>query len=96
MMWLYVTDMSFIFGLKIRLKRKEGLGERLSAIPLSINFRPVFYLNPGERNRQWKHHRIVSFEEPPPVSMDEKRQQLKECSIIMRPLSTTFRSITGA
>ena len=44
---------------------------------MSINFRPVFYLNPGERNSQWKHRRIVSFEAPPPVSMDREETTIK-------------------
>ena len=58
-------------------KGEEGLGERAQRTPLSINFRPVYYLNPGERNRQWKHRRIVSFEEPPPVSMDREETTIK-------------------
>ena len=58
-------------------KGAEGLGERAQRVPLSINFRPVFYLNPGERNRQWKHRRIVSFEDPPPVSMDREETTIK-------------------
>lgn len=58
-------------------KGEEGLGERAQRTPLSINFRPIYYLNPGERNRQWKHRRIVSFEEPPPVSMDREETTIK-------------------
>ena len=44
---------------------------------MSINFRPIFYLNPGERNRQWRHRKIVSFDEPPPVSMDREETTIK-------------------
>ena len=56
---------------------EEGLGERAQRKPLVVNFRPIFYLNPGERNRQWKHRKIVSFEEPPPVSMDREETTIK-------------------
>ncbi|MDA8991517.1 hypothetical protein N9H45_08330 [Opitutales bacterium] len=58
-------------------KGEEGLGERAQRNPLSVNFRPIYYLNPGERNRQWKHRRISSFEEPPPVSMDREETTIK-------------------
>jgi len=58
-------------------KGEEGLGERAQRNPLSINFRPIFYLNPGERNRQWRHRKIVSFDEPPPVSMDREETTIK-------------------
>ncbi len=58
-------------------KGEEGLGERAQRTPLSINFRPIYYLNPGERNRQWRHRKIVSFEEPPPVSMDREETTIK-------------------
>jgi len=58
-------------------KGEEGLGERAQRNPLVVNFRPIFYLNPGERNRQWKHRKIVSFEEPPPVSMDREETTIK-------------------
>ena len=58
-------------------KGEEGLGDRAQRVPLSINFRPIYYLNPGERNRQWKHRRIVSFEDPPPVSMDREETTIK-------------------
>ncbi len=58
-------------------KGQEGLGERAQRTPLSINFRPIYYLNPGERNRQWRHRKIVSFEDPPPVSMDREETTIK-------------------
>jgi hypothetical protein len=58
-------------------KGEEGLGERAQRNPLVVNFRPIFYLNPGERNRQRKHRKIVSFEEPPPVSMDREETTIK-------------------
>ena len=58
-------------------KGEDGLGERAQRTPLSINFRPIYYLNPGERNRQWRHRKIVSFEDPPPVSMDREETTIK-------------------
>ena len=58
-------------------KGEEGLGERAQRNPLSINFRPIFYLNPGERNRQWRHRKIVSFVDPPSVSMDREETTIK-------------------
>ena len=62
---------------KVWLKNegKEGetaLGERAERVPLSVNFRAYYYLNPGERNRQWRHRKIVSYENPPSVSMDRE------------------------
>ena len=36
-------------------EEQEGLGSRAERKPLSVNFRPIYYLNPGERNRQWNH-----------------------------------------
>ena len=54
---------------------KEGdsaLGERAKRVPLAVHFRTYYYLNPGERNRQWKHRKIVSYEDPPKVSMDRE------------------------
>jgi hypothetical protein len=59
---------------------KEGataLGERAKRVPLSINFRAYYYLNPGERNRQWKHRKIVSYDEPPKVSMDREETTIR-------------------
>ena len=50
----------------------SALGERAKRVPLSVNFRPTYYLNPGERNRQWKHRKIVSYDSPPEVSMDRE------------------------
>ena len=58
-------------------KGEEGLGDRAQRIPLSVNFRPIYYLNPGERNRQWKHRRVASFEDPPAVSMDREETTIK-------------------
>ena len=59
---------------------KEGeaaLGERAKRVPLSINFRPYYYLNPGERNRQWKRRKIVSYDDPPSVSMDREETTIR-------------------
>ena len=59
---------------------KEGesaLGERAKRVPLSINFRPYYFLNPGERNRQWKRRKIVSFDNPPSVSMDREETTIR-------------------
>lgn len=50
----------------------SALGERAKRVPLSVNFRATYYLNPGERNRQWKHRKIVSYDSPPEVSMDRE------------------------
>jgi len=50
----------------------SALGERAKRVPLSVNFRAYYYLNPGERNRQWKHRKIVSYDSPPEVSMDRE------------------------
>ena len=49
MMWPYIVmDMLFTFWLKNQAKQgEEGLGDRAQRVPLSINFRPVYYLNPG-------------------------------------------------
>ena len=64
--------------LKNEAKKDEaGLGERAQRNPLNVNFRPIYYLNPGERNRQWKHRRIVSFQEPPEVSMEREETTIK-------------------
>ena len=67
---------------KVWLKNqaKEGeaaLGERAERVPLSVNFRAYYYLNPGERNRQWKHRKIVSYEDPPSVSMDREETTIR-------------------
>ena len=51
---------------------ESGLGERAQRVPLSVNFRAIYYLNPGERNKQWKQRKVVSFENPPEVSMDRE------------------------
>ena len=59
---------------------KEGeaaLGERAKRVPLSVNFRAYYYLNPGERNRQWKNRKIVSFDEPPKVSLDREETTVR-------------------
>ena len=59
---------------------KEGdtaLGERAQRVPLSINFRAYYYLNPGERNKQWRHRKIVSYEDPPKVSMDREETTIR-------------------
>lgn len=58
-------------------KDEAGLGERAQRNPLNVNFRPIYYLNPGERNRQWKHRRIISFQEPPEVSMEREETTIK-------------------
>ena len=58
-------------------EEQEGLGSRAERKPLSVNFRPIYYLNPGERNRQWKHRQIVSFIEPPTVSMNREETTIK-------------------
>lgn len=50
----------------------SALGERAKRVPLSVNFRAYYYLNPGERNRQWRHRKIVSYDSPPEVSMDRE------------------------
>ena len=50
----------------------SALGERAKRVPLSVNFRAYYYLNPGERNRQWKHRKIVSYDSPPEVSTDRE------------------------
>ena len=67
---------------KVWLKNqgKEGdsaLGERAKRVPLSINFRAYYYLNPGERNKQWRHRKIVSYENPPKVSMDREETTIR-------------------
>lgn len=67
---------------KVWLKNqgKEGdtaLGERAERVPLSVNFRAYYYLNPGERNRQWRHRKIVSYENPPKVSMDREETTIR-------------------
>ena len=51
---------------------ESALGVRAQRVPLSVNFRTYYHLNPGERNRQWRHRKIVSFENPPEVSMDRE------------------------
>ena len=67
---------------KVWLKNqgKEGdsaLGERAKRVPLSVNFRAYYYLNPGERNKQWRHRKIVSYENPPKVSMDREETTIR-------------------
>jgi hypothetical protein len=64
----------------VEKSRKEGeaaLGERAERVPLSVNFRAYYYLNPGERNRQWRHRKIVSYEDPPSVSMDREETTIR-------------------
>ena len=56
---------------------ESALGERAKRVPLSVNFRPTYYLNPGERNRQWKHRKIVSFSNPPEVSTEREETTLR-------------------
>ncbi len=56
---------------------EAALGERAKRVPLSVNFRATYYLNPGERNRQWKHRKIVSFSAPPEVSTDREETTLR-------------------
>ena len=55
----------------------SALGERAKRVPLSVNFRAYYYLNPGERNRQWRHRKIVSYQDPPNVSMDREETTIR-------------------
>ena len=64
--------------LKTKLKRvQKVLGKGLNELLSASIFVPSITWNSGERNRQWRHRKIVSFEDPPPVSMDREETTIK-------------------
>ncbi len=48
-----------------------GLGERAKRVPLSVNFRPIYYTRPGEHNSR-VHRRIKTFDDAPFVSNERE------------------------
>lgn len=53
-----------------------GLGERAKRVPLSVNFRPIYFTRPGEQNSR-VHRRIKTFEDAPFVSNEREVTMLK-------------------
>lgn len=69
----------YVVHLWLKDEAKEGtdsLGERADRVPLSINFRPVYYRNPGD-HRSWTLRRIKTFEDPPFVSRERETTTIK-------------------
>ena len=53
-----------------------GLGERAKRVPLSVNFRPIYFTRPGEHNSR-VHRRIKTFEDAPFVSNEREVTMVK-------------------
>lgn len=57
--------------------KNEGDGERATDRPLQVHFRAVYWLKNDGKRRVRKYRKVVSFDNPPEVSLDREETTIK-------------------
>jgi hypothetical protein len=57
--------------------KNEGDGERATEKPLQVHFRASYWLKNDGKRRVRKYRKVISFENPPEVSMDREETTIK-------------------